>query len=114
MKISLLVIYALFIGFMSLRQGDGPDVEHADKVMHFAAYGLFAVLGFIASKTKKVFFNMCVAIIAYGGLLEVAQFYTVGREMSVYDFIANSLGVLAGAWAATMAKSLGQKQLGSW
>lgn len=108
MKIIALITYALFIGFMSLRQSEGPGIEHLDKVLHFGAYGLFAVLGFIASKDKKTFLFVCSAIILYGGFLEWAQFYLVDRDMSLYDFTANSAGVLIGAIVVHLVKNRAQ------
>ena len=105
MKIIVLIAYAFFIGFMSLRQIEGPSIEHVDKVFHFGAYGLFAILGFIASKDTKTFFFVCLAIILYGGLLEWAQFYVVERDMSVFDFAANTVGVLVGALIAHLVRN---------
>ena len=95
----------MFIGFMSLRQIEEPGIEHVDKVMHFGAYGLFAVLGFFASKNTKTFFFVCLAIILYGGFLEWAQPRVADRHMSLYDFIANSGGVLVGALAVHWIKN---------
>lgn len=110
MKIIVVITYAAFIGFMSLRQAEGPGIEHLDKGLHFAAYGLFAVLGFIASKDTKTFLFVCLAIILYGGLLEWAQFYLADRDMSVYDFVANSIGVLIGALVVHLVKNRGRIQ----
>ena len=105
MKVLVFLGYALFIGFMSLRQSEGPGIEHLDKVMHFGAYGVFAVLGFFTSKNTKTFFFVCIAIILYGGFLEWAQSYVVDRQMSLYDFVANSAGVLVGATMVQLIKN---------
>ena len=105
MKIIILIAYAFFIGFMSLRQFDGPGIEHADKVMHFGAYGLFTILGGFASKNTKTFFFLCLAIILYGGMLEWAQSHVADRHMSLYDFFANSVGVLIGAIVVQSVKN---------
>ena len=48
-------------------------------------------------RTKSYYLYVCLGIIAYGGLMELAQSYTPGRMMSGYDFLANTLGVVLGA-----------------
>lgn len=110
MKTGLLVAYAVLVGLISLRPGEGPGIEHADKVSHFVVYGFFAVLGFMAAKNTRMFYIICVAIIVYGGLLEVAQYYVISREMSLLDFIANTLGVLVGIAVVTLATNWSQKR----
>ncbi len=104
-KRSIFALYAILVGYLSLRTTAGPGIEHVDKVMHFGVYGLFAVLGFTAVRSARAFFWICLAIIAYGGLLEVAQFYAADRVMSLYDFTANTFGVLTGAAVAIMVKN---------
>jgi VanZ family protein len=40
---------------------------------------------------------VCIGIVAYSGLLEVAQSFVPGREMSALDLLANTSGVLLAA-----------------
>jgi VanZ family protein len=68
-----------------------------DKVVHLLVYYIFAVLGYRSLANKGNYVYMCLAIIAYGGLLELGQSYIPGRDMSGYDFLANTLGVMLGA-----------------
>lgn len=88
------VAYALLVAYMSLRPLEIPQaIEHTDKVLHFAAYGVFTFLAYIAGRTRAAFYMSCVGIILYGGLIELVQDHLPYRQMSAFDFVANSLGV---------------------
>ena len=97
LKKSALLLYALFVGVLSLQPAQGPGVEHLDKVVHFSVYALFTVLAFVALRTTRSFYRVCTAIVIYGGLLEVAQSFAPERSMSLYDFVANTSGVVVTA-----------------
>ncbi|HEY2033972.1 MAG TPA: VanZ family protein [Rhizomicrobium sp.] len=72
-----------------------------DKALHFTAYFILsalAVMGFGAS--KRALWAMF-GLIVMGAALEIIQ-GMIGRDMSAFDELANSLGVIAGgivAWA---------------
>ena len=91
------ILYAGIVTFASLRPGIGGGIEHMDKLTHLLAYYIFAVLGYRILKARGYYLYVCLGIIAYGGLMEVAQSYMPGRDMSGYDFLANTLGVVLGA-----------------
>ncbi len=97
---AVFLLYGVFVAFSSLRSIDGIAIEHSDKFFHLVTYGLFAALGFRAVSGRRAFVYLCIGIIIYGGLMEVAQSFTPGRTMSVYDFLANTIGVLIGAFTA--------------
>ena len=72
---------------------------------HFLLYSLltlFAVLGW-----PQLGWRVAVAVIAYGGLLELAQLGIADRSVSGIDFAANLLGV-AGGWVSS--KAIGQRR----
>ena len=96
----LFLVYAIFMAYVSLRSMSGIELEHSDKFFHFIAYGLFAVLGFRTVSGRKAYMYLCLGIVVYGGLMEVAQSFTPRRMMSVYDFIANTIGVFIGVISA--------------
>ena len=110
LKKTVLIIYALAVGFLSLRPAAEPGVEHMDKVMHIVVYGLFAFLGFIAAKNTHAFYWICAAIVTYGGLLEIAQSHIADRQMSFYDFTANIFGVLVAIMLITLVQNRSQKR----
>lgn len=98
-------LYALLVAFVSLRPASGPGIEPWDKVVHLLVYYIFAVFGYRALRQGRGYLLLCLGIIAYGGLLEVAQSYSPGRFMSAYDMLANTLGVLLGALVVTRRRA---------
>lgn len=96
----VLLVYAVFIACISLMPLSGGAIGQWDKAVHLAMYGVFAVLGYWAVRQPRAFFYLCIALVAYGGLMEILQSLTPGRMMSAYDFVANTLGVMLGALLA--------------
>ncbi len=93
----ILIIYTGFVTYCSLSQASSittPDIEHVDKLCHFILYGIFTFLAFRISKTKPAFYIICIGIIAISGLMEFGQSFVPNRSMSLYDLIANSIGVI--------------------
>lgn len=97
MRVAAFVLYALFVGYVSLLPGDAISINMWDKLAHFLVYSLFAVLAHGVCRDKKTYALICLGIVAYGGLLELGQAFSPGRMMSANDLLANGLGVLAGA-----------------
>ena len=90
--------YASLVTFFSLRTSTAdPGIEHLDKLTHLLVYYIFAVFGYRMLQGRPHYWAVCLGIVAYGGLLEVAQSYTPGRLMSGYDMVANTVGVVLGA-----------------
>ncbi|MEH6519531.1 MAG: VanZ family protein [Halioglobus sp.] len=101
MHIAIVTFYTIFITFVSLQPGDSmPSVGSWDKVGHFLAYAVFAVLAYHVVKNPRQYLTVCLVIIAFSGLMEVAQSFMPGRMMSAYDLLANALGVAVGAFIA--------------
>jgi VanZ family protein len=93
--------YAGIVALISLRPGGDATIDPLDKVVHLLVYYIFAVFGYRALQNKRYYPYLCLGIIAYGGLLELGQSYVPGRDMSAYDLLANTLGVLLGAAVVT-------------
>lgn len=78
------------------------DVEHGDKLGHFAGYGLlmfwFAQL-YLARTIRALY---ACGFVAMGVGLEFLQGQLGYRTYDVFDMYANTLGVLLG-WAAALA-----------
>jgi VanZ family protein len=88
-------VYALLILWASLRTGGGPQpIEHFDKVMHFAFYGLFTVMAAGCTTKRKTFIQMSIFIAFYGALMEFLQSFVPSRFMSLADIVANTSGVI--------------------
>lgn len=105
-KIAVVVIYALLVGYASLSPASGLAIGSWDKLAHFLTYGVFAALVFGLVKSTKAYLYACLAIVLYSGLMEVGQSFVPGRSMSAYDLLANTLGV---ATAALFIKTLAAK-----
>ncbi len=78
----------------------GGDPFHIwDKLLHFTAYfGLMGIAGVALGGRRRVLWA-ALGLIVLGGALEIIQ-GMVGRDMSLYDEFANTLGVLTGLAAA--------------
>ena len=98
--------YAGTVAFVSLRPAGTCGLELWDKAMHMMVYAIFAVLGYRVFTRHRHYFYGCLGIVAYGGLIEVAQSFTPDRLMSGLDFLGNTLGVvLGGVCAVRVGKS---------
>jgi VanZ family protein len=70
-----------------------------DKLLHVVAYFGLALLASLALGGGRRALWAALALVAVGGGLELVQ-GLIGRDMSLYDEIANILGVLAGVASA--------------
>jgi len=80
-----------------------PVIEGAanDKVLHFVAYFGLAAMAGAGLKARLSAIKAVVALIVIGGLLEILQ-GLVGRDMSVFDELANAAGAIAGGGLARL------------
>jgi VanZ family protein len=72
-----------------------------DKLEHFIAYFGLAGMATLALGLRQVLGWAILGVILFGGLLEILQGYT-GRDPEVMDFVANSLGAIAGLGAGVL------------
>ncbi|MBC7006733.1 VanZ family protein [Photobacterium sp. BZF1] len=101
-----LLLYALLILFLSLKP-NGPElvsIPHIDKVQHFIAYAVFAIVAAYAVATKRAFYRYGLAIVLFSGGIEILQPY-FGRECSLFDLLANSLGVALGMFIVSLVNN---------
>jgi VanZ family protein len=66
-----------------------------DKALHFIAYFILSALAVAALRARWKALLAMVGLIATGGALEIIQ-GMIGRDMSLYDEMSNTLGVVAG------------------
>jgi len=88
---------AAFVAWGELSPG-GIGLNIWDKLQHFGAYAALAALITVALEARRWWLWGLLALIIYGGCLEILQ-GMVGRDMSIYDEIANTLGVIVGGSA---------------
>jgi len=91
-------IYLLMVTYVSTTPSIGVPIESWDKLLHFLTYGIFAALAYPLVRSRKTYCYACVSIVAYSGLMEFIQYFIPGRAMSAYDMLANTMGVLLGAF----------------
>jgi VanZ family protein len=106
LKILLLILYVVTIFFLSSRPdltSPGPTFHLKDKVVHLAEYFclgllLFGGMGFAVSRTRPglVFLFLLTVGISIGAMDEMLQSYIPGRQMDLYDWIADFIGVALG------------------
>ena len=73
------------------------DVEHADKVAHFIAFGGLGGLGALSRFERPFIFAWGpAALAAWGGLLEIVQGFIAERQTDVFDAMTNALGAACG------------------
>lgn len=77
------------------------DIEHGDKLGHFAAYGLLMFWFSQLYLQRKARIAYAVGFVAMGIGLEFMQGQLGYRTYEVFDMYANALGVLLG-WAAAL------------
>jgi len=72
-------------------------ITFMDKILHFivfGALGLLIIRGMMLSNIKKGFFWTLLIGSAFAILDEWHQLYVPGRDSSIYDFVADLLGIL--------------------
>lgn len=102
----LVIIYAGFIFFLSSLPGfQGPGIIYLDKFLHLVEYLIFGILlslallkSFPRERRIKHYSLVIVLCCLYGVSDEVHQLFVVGREFSIYDIFADTLGGSLGAF----------------
>lgn len=99
------VLLAGLIAYISLiPAGGGGSFPHADKVMHFLAYGALAGglgLGWPRLGLRRV----VLYAFLFGAMVEVAQWLApTGRTASLFDMIANGTGALLAAYVLSLIR----------
>jgi VanZ family protein len=89
------IIYGAVVAFFSLTPVEEGFINVWDKLLHFACYGLFALIAWWSAARAQIFYLLCAVVIAYSALMEVGQSFVPGRMMSGLDIAANALGVAA-------------------
>ncbi len=84
--------------------------QGTDKLVHFAAYGIMALLGMPLVSVGRSRLVMLLAIVAVGAVLEGLQLMLPYRDPSALDLVANCLGAIAGAglWLVVLRFAAGR------
>lgn len=87
------------VAWVSLLPADDlPPTGMSDKLEHFIAYGVLALIGSWAYRART---GLALVLIAMGIVIEGLQWgMGMGRHADVLDALANSMGVILGMMAA--------------
>lgn len=107
----LFLLYIIVISIISLTPADSSElpITNMDKVGHFLAYLLMAVLALISFKNRNSRITAVILTFIIGFLLEWGQSFVPGRDASLADGITNMLGLLTGSllfWFYKRRKSI--------
>ncbi len=87
------------------------NLNETDKIGHFFAYAVLTLNGLMIQKYKSKKIWMILAFIIYGGLMEFLQGFVPGREVSIWDIVANTSGVLIGFALIQLLETLNTKKV---
>ena len=87
-----------------------PETGMWDKLNHALAYGVLAVVGGLGFKGWRSLLMMGIGLVVLGAGLELAQSFFTDRTGSVYDALANFVGVAVGSVATAGANTIFRDQ----
>jgi VanZ family protein len=92
------LFYIMLIAVVSLVPSDSRSlpVKHIDKVGHFLAYVLMAVLALVSYEKRGGQISAVLLTVVIAILLEWGQSFVPGRLATLTDGVTNILGLLAG------------------
>ena len=91
-----------------------PDLHLSDKIEHFSAFFILAVLlnlALIFQRKSFVLFKYAALVtivitLFYGAIDELHQIFIPGRSADIRDWLADSTGVILGVFILNLVKSL--------
>ena len=101
----------LVVSYLALTPSpqNGPDLGW-DKLNHVCA---FAALGFAAwlsfTQSQRIQRWMLLALLAYGGAIEILQLHVPGRSCEWSDMLADAVGITIGACLAALTLHVTRK-----
>lgn len=113
LALALFAAACLLVAYLSLAPGGTiPQSNQIDKILHMLGYAGLVWLGGLAYGSWRVRIALAVALLAYGGLLELVQNGLPQHQASLLDMAANLGGLLAGLIALAVSdQALGRASL---
>lgn len=107
---SLLIFWCLALAVtavLGLTSAAAPPSEHhLDKMIHLGVFGALATVPMAGFRRPAWALGAALALIPFGGLIELGQTLIPDRNGSFGDAAANTLGVLLGIAAGWMLRRL--------
>ncbi len=100
----LIIYWIILFTATTLPGSDLPNMHVSDKIEHFSAYFILAVLlnlammfqnKYLLIKRKAWLFTLLI-ILSYGALDEIHQLFIPGRDCELLDWVSDSSGSLLG------------------
>lgn len=107
-KLSRIAFYAglvLVVTLSLLPQEALPPTGLWDKANHTAAYGALALAGGLGFPGRRALVPAALGLLLLGAGLELAQAAVPSRTASLYDVLANAIGIVLGSLFATAANT---------
>lgn len=104
-KTAFFIGLATVIAFSLLPQENVPETGLWDKWNHALAYGLLTISGGIGFKGRRSLLTVGIGLVVLGAVLELAQSATPDRDGSIYDVVANFVGIAIGSVAVAGSSS---------
>ncbi|MDP8566881.1 VanZ family protein [Methylophilus aquaticus] len=103
-KCIFLACFVLLTYLLLIEMAPAPHASlYKDKLQHIVAFGGVAFWGVWAFANYQRW--VLVGLILFGGLMEVLQgLLTVTRQPSVFDWLADIVGILLAWWLAAILK----------
>ncbi len=104
-----LVALVLVIGWLALspRPPAGADLGW-DKLNHAGAFAALAAAAYLSLRAARGRPVALSALLAYGGLIEMAQTFVAGRHGEWADLLADAVGIALGACLAAALTAMAQ------
>ncbi len=93
-----IICYGLFIPSGNLPKMRLFKIPHFDKIVHFGLFFVFALLLFVPFKKlklKEYIFTPAVSLLFAASLEWIQHTLSSSRSSDLYDFLANSAGIVA-------------------
>ncbi len=105
-KIAFFIGLVAVIALSLIPQETLPETGMWDKLNHTLAYGVLAVVGGLGFKGWRSLLMVGIGLVVLGAGLELAQSVIPDRDGSIYDTLANFVGVAMGSVASAGTNTL--------
>ena len=96
-----LVVLAIMVGYLALTPHPPPAADLGwDKLNHACAFATLAGAACFSLRSARGRPMALLALLAYGGLIEIAQTFVPGRNGEWSDLLADAVGIAIGALLA--------------
>lgn len=92
----ILLVSLLLVFIMAFTPGDGQIAgAYLDKVAHFTAFFFLSLNCCYKYQSDKSKMAILLGVVVLGFVTEIVQQYIPGRNMDIYDALADTLGTVA-------------------